>query len=115
MSVSRASLLCCTVLENCWDLTLFLLLLLTARGHGEGDGTGGCGRDREPFPGPAGGSCQAKFGVTHQPHCGLGALGRGQHPAGCKSEASLLGKPGRFPSSSHPAEVGTGCVVPSVV
>lgn len=38
--------------------------------------------------------------------CGLGALGRGQHPAGCKSQASLLGKPGRFPSSSHPGRGG---------
>lgn len=39
---------------------------------------------------------------------GLGGLGRGQRPAGCKSGASLLGKPGLFPSSSHPGRGGNG-------
>lgn len=39
---------------------------------------------------------------------GLGGLGRGQRPAGCKSEASLLRKPGLFPSSSYPCRGGDG-------
>lgn len=100
------------MLESCWDLTLFLLLLLTARGHGKGMALVDMAGTGSPSQGLLVAPAKSLWSDTPAWLRGLGGLGREQHPAGCKSELSLLGKPGLFPT---PAEVGTGCVVTSVV
>lgn len=59
-----------------------------------------------PSQGPLVAPAKSLWSDTPASPRGLGGPGRGQRPAGCESETSLLGKPGWFLSSNHPCRGG---------